>query len=138
MKNRSKHVKQNRLIEQLKRRLFLSAGLFFLVIMVLASLSLLTTSAQYKLSEQKVAIRVNLDGMLNSMIDQESGLRGYITTNDPRFLEPFNSGRPQYLAYVRNLKNLMQSRVFSEATSALAQADAQAEDWYNHFALLQI
>jgi CHASE3 domain sensor protein len=31
--------------------------------------------------------------MLIAMLDQETGLRGYVNTHDQRFLEPYRNGR---------------------------------------------
>ena len=38
-------------------------------------------------------IEKNSDALFSAMIDQETGLRGYITTADPVFLQPFYQGR---------------------------------------------
>src|SRR5882757_6944626 len=38
---------------------------------------------------------LEMTGLLQSMIDEESGIRGYLVTKDPQFLEPYQeaSGR---------------------------------------------
>ena len=105
MKKDAKRKKPTRLVRQFKRRLLLSVGLLLLILVVQILLSFLISTSSNTLGGQKVAFRTDLDGILSSMIDQETGLRGYVTTNDPTFLAPFTSGRPQYLSYVQGLKN---------------------------------
>ena len=46
------------------------------------------------LDDQKVLLREDADGILQAMIDQESGLQGYIGTNNAVFLAAFQQGRP--------------------------------------------
>src|SRR5205823_3182356 len=58
--------------------------------------------------------------------------------NNPTFLEPFNSGRPQYLASVQQLTNQAQSSDFSNTAAPLAQVEQRANDWYNHYAQVQV
>ena len=138
MQKSSKREKPIRLVRQFKRRLLLSVGLLLLILIVQILLSFLISTSASVLGAQKVAIRTDLDGILSSMIDQETGLRGYITTNDPTFLAPFASGRPQYLSYVQNLKNQTTDDNFSDLSIALTQVEKRADDWYNNFALVQI
>jgi diguanylate cyclase (GGDEF)-like protein len=44
-------------------------------------------------SERSYALTRGAQQMLMAMIDQETGLRGYVQTGDRRFLEPYRSGR---------------------------------------------
>ncbi len=76
--------------------------------------------------------------MLTSMIDQETGVRGYINTNNPTFLDPFNTGRPQYLSYLLQLKNATNNASFSNTSTSITNADNLATDWYNNYASVQI
>ena len=94
--------------------------------------------SQYSLGEQKVAVQQNLDGMLSSMIDQETGLRGYISTNDTTFLDPYSIGRPQYLSYLQKLKDATANTSYSNTSSLILLADNRASDWYDNFASVQI
>ncbi len=110
--------------------------LFGLVLGVVASIY--ASTSQYTLGEQKVTVQRNVDGMLSSMIDQETGLRGYITTNDTTFLEPFNSGRPQYLSYLQQLKDATNNTSYNNTSALILLADNRATDWYDNFASVQI
>src|ERR1051326_3026750 len=72
------------------------------------------------------------------MVNQETGLRGYIDTNNTTFLQPFTTGRPQYLLAVQSVQKQAQSSYFTRTKTALAQAEARANAWYNTYALVQI
>ena len=93
---------------------------------------------QYNLGEQKVAIHDDLNGILSSMIDQETGLRGYIATNNAAFLDPYNTGRPAYLSSVQQLKDATSGNNFGNTHLALNQVEVRADDWYNNYAQMQI
>ncbi len=110
--------------------------LFGLVLGVVASIY--ASTSQYTLGEQKVTVQRNVDGMLSSMIDQETGLRGYITTNDTTFLEPFTTGRPQYLSYLQQLKDATNNTSYNNTSTLILLADNRATDWYENFALVQV
>ena len=50
------------------------------------------TVSNIALSDERIAQTLNIE---NLIIDQETGLRGYQTTRDPRFLEPYLSAKRQ-------------------------------------------
>src|SRR5258705_12181667 len=43
---------------------------------------------------------------LDAMLDQETGVRGYLIAGDERFLEPYHRGGDAYTATLRKLKDL--------------------------------
>ncbi len=118
-------------------------GLFFPILLLVFGLvfgvgaSIYASGRQHDLGDQKVSIKANLDGMLSSMVDQETGLRGYISTNNTTFLDPFNSGRPQYLNYFQQLQNATNNDSFSNTQPLIATTNNRASDWYN-YALIQV
>lgn len=77
--------------------------------------------------------------MLAGMIDQETGMRGFVLTQDEAFLEPFYKGRAKYLRSLEETRRLVQElkqQLGSELPSdeLLARLDAaenQAEIWYS-------
>src|SRR5437660_1208642 len=103
MKNSSQKTLRNSLVERLKSRLFLTVSLIVFAFLFQTAVSIVDIIIQNNLIEQKVSIQGDLNGIQLAMINQETGLRGYINTNSSVFLEPFNSGRPQYLAYIQHL-----------------------------------
>src|SRR6266566_2670646 len=141
MNNASKRKQQNSLVRLIIRRLLVVTSLLVFAFLFNFLMGLYVSNRQYNLGEQKVALQKDQNGILIAMLNQETGLRGYIATNSPAFLEPFNTGRPQYLLSVQNLKDQAQgtqARDFSGTNTALAQVAARANDWYSNYAQVQI
>lgn len=102
------------------------------------AVSIFVSYNQQRLGDQRVSVQSDLDTILSSMVDQETGLRGYISTNDPTFLEPLNSGRPQYLSSVQHLKDQLQGGGFNTTAASLVIVETAASDWYDNFATVQM
>src|SRR5579875_3060418 len=98
MNGQRKPVQQPSLIGQLRRGLFFASTLLIAIIIFCIFLGSFAFSIQQTNYNEANAIQTNLNTLLNSMINQETGLLGYINTGNPVFLQPFNSGRPAYLA----------------------------------------
>lgn len=126
------------LLELLKRRLVFTIGLLILGLVLSLFVGLFATINQYTLGEQKVAIHDDLNMMLSSMIDQETGLRGYITTDNPTFLAPYNTGRAAYLSSFQQFKDATNDREFGNTQLQVSLVEARADDWYNNYAQEQI
>ncbi len=138
MNKLSKTERQSSLIERLKGRLLLAVGLLILSLFLIFAISTVTYNNQRAINNQTVSIQNDTNGLLRSMLDQETSLRGYISTDNTTFLQPFTAGRPQYLAYLQHLKAQTSNSNFVQTSIALAQVDARAEDWYNNYAQVQI
>src|SRR5437660_37888 len=138
MKKSVKDEKQRSLVDRLRGSLVLTVILFIGLLILCLAGGIYASVSQYNLGEQKVSIHDDLDSILSSMIDQETGLRGYITTNNSTFLEPFTNGRPQYLAFVQHLQSSTGSSDFVNTSAAIAQVEARANDWYNDYAQAQV
>jgi len=52
----------------------------------------------------------NLDGLLGSIVDAETGQRGYSITGDSSYLNPYHDGRVAVDSYVVNLQRLITDR----------------------------
>jgi PAS domain S-box-containing protein len=65
--------------------------------------------------------------------DEESGLRGFETTSDPRFLEPFNDAERQLEAEFRKLEALAGSDTKLKAT--IEDLRSEHQTWRDAFAL---
>lgn len=126
------------LVGGFRNGLLIPITVLLLGLILSVSAGIYASISQYNLGEQKVAIQANLDGMLSSMVDQETGLRGYISTNNTTFLDPFTSGRPQYLLYLQQLKNATNNTSFSNTSALIISADNRASDWYNNYASVQV
>ncbi len=83
--------------------------------------------ARLDAGQQTVAIRNNLNSIVKSLLDLETGERGYVITGDKQFLEPFNKAEAnlpaqfnQLVAQVHNdpamLEIVTELRAEAEAT----------------------
>src|SRR5229473_5407029 len=141
MNNASTRKQQNSLVRLIRRRLLVVTSLLVFAFLFNFLVGLYVSNRQYNLGEQKVALQNDQNGILIAMLNQETGLRGYIATNSPAFLEPFNIGRPQYLLSVQQLKDQaqgVQANDFSRTHTLLAQVEARANAWYSTYAEVQI
>ncbi len=138
MQTKTLPIQQRSLVGGFRNGLIAPISLLLLGLILCVSAGIFASISQYNLGEQKVTIQENLDGMLSSMIDQETGVRGYISTNNTTFLDPYTSGRTNYLSYLQQLKNATNNASFSNSTAIIVNADNRATDWYNNYAIVQI
>src|SRR5258708_10528172 len=83
----------------------------------------------YKVLDQLARV---VDGMVNS----ETGVRGYLISGNPEFLQPFESGRKVYEAAVSELANLISSNPRQRAR--LDKVKEEANKWFNAVAQQEI
>jgi len=141
MHKASQRKQKKSLVRLIRRRLLIVASLLVFAFLFNFLVSSYVSNRQYNLGEQKVALHEDQDGLLIGMLNQETGLRGYVATNNPVFLKPFHSGRPQYLLSVQQLKDQakgIQVTDFSATNMVLAQVAARANAWYSTYAQVQI
>ncbi|GAC1349506.1 MAG: hypothetical protein NVSMB27_23280 [Ktedonobacteraceae bacterium] len=125
-------------VRQVKTRQFFTAGVFMGMLIAYIVISISVYITQSNLGEQKVTLHDDINGILSSMVNQETGLRGYIAANNTVFLDPFTTGRSAYLSALQQFKNQVNSSSFSETAAALAQVEGKADDWYTGFAQVQL
>ena len=130
--------RQRSFIDKLRRGLFLPLLMLFLGLLLSVVASVFVALNQQHLSGQYVTVQRDIDTILSSMVDQETGLRGYITTNNELFLQPYDAGRPQYLTAVQQLKDVIQGYGFGNTATALSVVESSAANWYDTFAQTQI
>jgi two-component system, chemotaxis family, sensor kinase CheA len=131
--------RQMSLISGLRNRLSCAALVLVGAFMLSAGMGIALTNAQDSLGEQKVALHDEVNNLLLGMVNQETSLRGYITTNDQTFLEPFRNYRLVYLAALQQLQAQLSSGDFAApAEAATIAAQSRATDWYTQFALVQL
>jgi PAS domain S-box-containing protein len=138
MKPPSKELPRPRLIHTIRVRLFIITGLLFLLNICGGLAHLLLEVRQNNVEMSTNMIERDSDILLSAMIDQETGLRGYITTADPVFLEPFYQGRKAYLIIFPQLTQILQNEKYENTKSAFKKLNVLAEKWYNTFALIQL
>ena len=127
-----------RVVDWLNARLSLIFVLILVVFLLGIGASLYAFNVQRHLDDQKVLLRQDGDGMLQAMIDQQSGLRDYISSDKSVFLAPFLLGRPAYQASVQDLTAQLQTGPFQHTLIGLSVVEETADEWYNNYALPQI
>jgi methyl-accepting chemotaxis protein len=68
-----------------------------------------------------------LNGVTAAMVDQETGVRGYLVAADPKFLDPYKSGIENYGRAFNEIKTLTSDNPQQQAR--LAELDRFAQSW---------
>jgi len=99
---------------------------FSLGSVLLALLSWHQLTAQMEAGKQTVAIRDGLNTILKSLLDLETGERGYVITGNKQFLEPFNQAETNLPAEFNRLVALVHddSVMLEIVTEFRAEAEA--------------
>ncbi len=134
----TREKRPTRVVDWLNARLSLIFGLLLAMFLLSAGVSFYAFSIQRHVDDQKVLLREDADGMLQAMSDQETGLRGYISDNNPAFFVAFQEGRPAYLTFADDLTRQLQSGPFRLTAIRLTAVEEVADEWYSNFALAQI
>jgi signal transduction histidine kinase len=113
----------------------------FSLLLLLAGLALVVAlrEADQALSDQvqrTFPARLAASQLLTSLVDQETGLRGYALTGDEQFLEPYREGLVDEQAARAALERLV--RPDDPARLALLTVDAAIEAWREQYASLRI
>jgi PAS domain S-box-containing protein len=138
MESLSKELPRPRLIHTIRVRLFIITGLLLLLNVCGGLAHLLLEQQQNAVEMSTNMIESDSDTLLSAMIDQETGLRGYITTADPVFLEPFYQGRETYQVTLPQLTQILQDENLKNTHIAFTDFNILAGKWYNSFALIQL
>ncbi|HEY6541523.1 MAG TPA: histidine kinase dimerization/phospho-acceptor domain-containing protein, partial [Ktedonobacteraceae bacterium] len=138
MNNNSGLAQHMSLVGQLKRSRLIVVSLIASIFLFGIPLSILASPSQHNFDVQQGTLQEDLNSILISMVNQETGLRGYITTANTTFLQPFTDGRPQYVFAEQRLASQVQGSDFKATARALAQVDARANAWYSIYAQVQV
>ncbi len=134
----STHEKRGSLVTQIRTRLFFNMGLLLVVLIIHLSASILTSALQHNASIDSLTLRDDINGLQSAMIDQETGIRGYIATANTIFLEPFYRGHETYLTMLGQVHELLDTHNFSNTRAALPEVEVQADTWYENYAQVQL
>ncbi len=130
---------QRNLLTQLRSRLILSIAALVFSLLLSASAGIYVSFNQQQLGTNKVTLHDNVNGLLEGLVNQETGLRGYVATNDNAFLEPYASGQVQYNTDLQKVKDVVLNNPDFRATEgALTQVEERAADWSTTFADVQL
>ncbi len=134
----SARASQRSLITQLRDRLIVTIGILVCCLLLNSTISIIVIMSQQQLGAQKLSIHQNINDLLQAMVDQETGLRGYVATDNTIFLQPLTAGRANYNTALQKLKNQTSGANFSATTQALIRVDIRATSWATTFADVQI
>jgi signal transduction histidine kinase len=77
-----------------------------------------------------------LQHAMDAMVDQETGVRGYLITGDEKFLEPYHRGGNAYTAAIQKTKGLTSDNPAQQ--SRLDELNEMAKEWRSGIAEQQI
>ena len=129
---------QMRVVEWLNARLTVIFVLILVVFFLGGGASVYAFNLQRSLDDQKVLLREDADGILQAMVDQQTSLRDYISSNNPQLLTVFHQGRSTYVASVQDLIARLQSSPFRHTLVGLTVMQETADDWYSTYATIQV
>src|SRR5690242_7934458 len=122
------------LISQFRKHLAAAFTILLLAVLLRAGLALLTINALEAASQEQMALKQESNDLLTAMVNQETGVRGYVATADPVFLEPFLQGQRAYqLAFVQT-QALLRTASFPAGQQQLLLVDQRARAWQDQFA----
>ena len=126
------------LLTHFRHYLVIAIGLLLVLLLIrFLTENILLTTWQSD-TTQALLLQNEISVLQQSMLDQETGLRGYIATDDPQFLQPFTQGHLLYRTSLMQLKDRLSLLHFQDGQAALAHEDAQATIWYTSFAQVQL
>src|SRR3954454_6403253 len=77
------------------------AGMFVTMVVTVRSLETLSKASRRTTEMTQSTLQIE-----RTVVDLETGVRGYMLTNDPRFLEPYEKGRARIEAQLAQLDSL--------------------------------
>jgi two-component system chemotaxis sensor kinase CheA len=132
------HTSRNSLIAQLRDRLIITVSILVCCLVLSSVVSIVVVMNQQHLSTQKLSIHQEINDLLQAMVDQETGLRGYVATGNTTFLQPLTTGRTTYSTTFHALESQVSAANFSATFKALNQVNARANNWTTIFADIQL
>ena len=120
----------------LRRRLglaFVIAGTVFVLGSVLGALALngMVSAVNLQVNRLDPAARTT-SYLLTSLVDEETGVRGYIITGQQSFLAPYQRGLRETAGYISELHRLVDA--YPALRPRLHAVEIQAEVWRNQYA----
>lgn len=126
------------LMRQLSIYLVVMGMLLLVPLIMLFTAAVIAINDRTELDAQRLAMRIDMDSMQSTMLDQETGLRGYVLTAQTSFLQPFQTGRPAYLASLHDFQLHIQHQPFPHVARALNTVETAVNAWYTIYALPEI
>ncbi|MGP6158461.1 MAG: putative bifunctional diguanylate cyclase/phosphodiesterase, partial [Vulcanimicrobiaceae bacterium] len=93
-----------------------------------------SVAASFETGLQTHNARVLLFGLLKAQLDEETGVRGYVATRDPEFLQPYISARRQIPQALMPLETTLNRLRLSSAAASIADAEQVNAIWLRSIA----
>lgn len=122
----------------LRRRIVLVVGVFVLLLFADAAVGVQAAREREQVSTWLEAIEPAQQAtadVFNGLVDQEIGLRGYVLTRDPAFLDTYLAGRYDSQAALTELRTLLAGR--TGLLTAVASVEADLDRWQDEHAAPQ-
>ncbi|MEY9183312.1 methyl-accepting chemotaxis protein [Bradyrhizobium sp. USDA 326] len=98
------------------------------------SLSVMSSTA--KMTVHTYEVLEQLSGLVSAMVNQETGVRGYLVSGDAGFLAPYEAGQKQFQAAAAKVGSLTSDNATQQ--KRLDQVRAFASDWATNIAQREI
>lgn len=112
--------------------MFLGFGIVILIMLTVISnsyINFIKESEAVKWNVNTYQVIQESDDVLMSLINMETGARGYVITGNESFYEPFNQGMTSYEKHYSKLKELTADNPTQQ--QRLINLDEQYQDWLN-------
>ncbi|MCP5046754.1 MAG: chemotaxis protein, partial [bacterium] len=122
-----------------RTKLAVGNGIVLVLVIIISivlyqSINILDKTARWVNHTQAVIAKGN--SLISAMIDQETGMRGYMVTGNDEFLEPYHAGKENFKAVIANLKQTVSDN--PEQVARLGEIEKLAADWDKNAANVQI
>jgi methyl-accepting chemotaxis protein len=119
----------------IRSKLFAGFGLVLLVLIVAIAVGVRSTgkvnsSAQQSFAEDAIPLKAAAQDLLTQMINQETGVRGYLITADESSLDPYNAGREAVRDDLARMKPLLADHPIMAGLVADAEPQITALEKY--------
>lgn len=114
------------------QKMFLGFGIVILIMLTVISnsyINFIKESEAVKWNVHTYQVIQESDDVLMSLLNMETGARGYVITGNESFFEPFNQGMDSYEEHYNKLKELMADNPMQQ--QRLISLEKQYQDWLN-------
>nr|WP_321026616.1 response regulator [Clostridium neonatale] len=112
------------------QKMFIGFGIIILIMLAVIGntyINFVKESEAVKWNVHTYKVIQESDGLLMSLLDMETGARGYVITGNESFLEPFNKGNSSYENHYDKLKQLTEDN--SEQQQRLYNINNKYKEW---------
>src|SRR4051794_21121366 len=116
---------------RLRRRMQVLLAAFLVVVVLALGVDVVALQVRARRSDRLIErlapSRVQLQDLLTSLLDQETGERGYLLTGNPTFLAPYTSGRARSTADLARLQAMVAGD--DDLTAGVQRVRSRTQAW---------